>query len=87
MTVDIKFNCPCAARAHFDHRWRHHELNKYLFRAKIQNAFGRGFHLPMKVRLLPTLTGSAEVGHVDFEELGTPENGVVHASLSKLAHD
>jgi hypothetical protein len=51
MTVDIKFNCPCAARADFDHRWRHHELNKYLFLAKIQNAFGRGFHLPMKVRV------------------------------------
>ncbi len=35
-------------------------------------------------RLLPALTGSAKVG---FEELGTPEDGVVHDSVSRLAHD
>jgi len=38
-------------------------------------------------RLLPTLTGSAEVGHAEFDELGTPEDGVVHGSLARLAHD
>jgi hypothetical protein len=32
------------------------------------------------VRLLPVLTGSAKVGRVDFDELGTPEDGVVHDS-------
>ena len=36
-------------------------------------------------RLLPALTGRAKVGHVEFDELGTPENGVVHDCLSKLA--
>ena len=30
------------------------------------------------VRLLPALTGSAKVGRVDFDELGTPEDGVVN---------
>ena len=35
------------------------------------------------VRLLPARTGSAKVGRVDFDELGTPEDGVV----SRLAHD
>ncbi len=39
------------------------------------------------VRLLPALTGSAKVGRVEFDELGTPEDGVVHDSLSRLAHD
>ena len=39
------------------------------------------------VRLLPSLTGSAKVGRVEFDELGTPEDGVVHDSLSRLAHD
>jgi len=39
------------------------------------------------VRLLPSLTGSAKVGRVAFDELGTPEDGVVHDSLSRLAHD
>ncbi len=33
------------------------------------------------VRLLPALTGSAKVGRVEFDELGTPEDGVVHGSL------
>jgi hypothetical protein len=35
------------------------------------------------VRLLPSLTGSAKVGRVEFDELGTAEDGVV----SRLAHD
>lgn len=35
------------------------------------------------VRLLPVLTGSAKVGRTGFDELGTPEDGVV----SRLAHD
>jgi hypothetical protein len=35
------------------------------------------------VRLLPGLTGSAKVGRIEFDELGTPEDGVVHASLSR----
>jgi hypothetical protein len=39
------------------------------------------------LRLLPTLTGSAKVGRVKFDELGTPEDGVVHDSVSRLAHD
>ena len=39
------------------------------------------------LRLLPALTGSANVGRVEFDELGTPEDGVVHDSLSRLAHD
>ena len=29
------------------------------------------------VRLLPALTGSAKVGRIEFDELGTPEDGVV----------
>jgi len=33
------------------------------------------------VRLLPALTGSAKVGRVEFDELGTPEDGDVHGSL------
>jgi hypothetical protein len=39
------------------------------------------------VRLLPTLAGSAKVGRVDFDEFGIPEEGGVHDSLSKPAHD
>ena len=39
------------------------------------------------LRLLPALTGSAKVGRVEFDGLGTPEDGVVHGSLSRLAHD
>jgi hypothetical protein len=39
------------------------------------------------LRLLPALTGNARVRGVDFEELGTPEDGVVHDSLSRLAHN
>ena len=39
------------------------------------------------VHLVPVLTGSAKAGRVAFDELGTPEDGVVHDSLSKLAHD
>ncbi len=35
------------------------------------------------VRLLPAFTGSAKVGRIDFDELGTPEDGVVHDSLSR----
>lgn len=35
------------------------------------------------VRLLPTLTGNAKVGRVEFDELGTPEDGAVHDSLSR----
>src|SRR6266480_7851622 len=34
------------------------------------------------LRLLPALTGNAKVGRIDFDELGTPEDGVVHDSLS-----
>src|SRR6266849_4664860 len=33
------------------------------------------------VRLLPALIGSAKVGRIEFDELGTPEDGVVHGSL------
>jgi uncharacterized protein DUF4382 len=39
------------------------------------------------LRLLPALTGSAKVGRVAFDELGTPEDRVVHDSLPRLAHD
>jgi hypothetical protein len=39
------------------------------------------------VRLLPALTGKAKVRRVPFEELGDPEDGVAHDSLSRLAHD
>ena len=35
------------------------------------------------VCLLPVLTGSAKVGRGDLKELGAPENGVVHDSLSR----
>jgi hypothetical protein len=35
------------------------------------------------VRLLPAFTGSAKVGRIEFDELGTPEDGVVHDSLSR----
>ncbi len=45
------------------------------------------FSASERVRLLPSLTGSAKVGRVEFDELGTPEDGVVHDSLSRLAHD
>ena len=44
---------------------------------------GRVSYLPMTVRLLPVLTGSAKVSLVKFDELGTPEDGVVHDSLSR----
>src|SRR6266571_9245455 len=36
-------------------------------------------------RLHPALTGSAKVGHVEFDELGTPENRIGHDSLPRLA--
>jgi len=39
------------------------------------------------VRPLPALTGNAKVGRVGFDKLGTPEDGVVHASVSRWAHD
>jgi hypothetical protein len=39
------------------------------------------------VRLLPALIGSAKVGRVELNELGTPNDGVVHDSLSRLTHD
>jgi hypothetical protein len=39
------------------------------------------------VRLLPALTRSAKVGRIEFDELGTPEDGVVHDSISRLPHD
>lgn len=39
------------------------------------------------VRLVPSLTGNAKVERVEFDELGTPADGVVHDSLSRLAHD
>ncbi len=39
------------------------------------------------VRLLPALTGGAKVGRIEFDELGTPEDGVVHHSLSGKAHE
>jgi hypothetical protein len=39
------------------------------------------------VRLVPVLTGNAKAGRVAFDELGTPGDGVVHDSLSRLAHD
>jgi len=39
------------------------------------------------LRLLPPLTGNAKVRRVDFEELGTPADGIVHDSLSRLAND
>jgi len=39
------------------------------------------------LRLLPALSGSAKVGRVQFGELGTPEDGVFHDSLSRLDHD
>ncbi len=39
------------------------------------------------VYFFPVLTGSAKVGRGDLKELGTPEDGVVHDPLSKLAHD
>ncbi len=35
------------------------------------------------VRLLPALTGSAKVERVEFDELGTPAGGVIHAPLSR----
>jgi hypothetical protein len=35
------------------------------------------------LRLFPALTGSAKVGRIAFDELGTPEDGVVHDSLSR----
>jgi len=35
------------------------------------------------VRLLPVLNGSAKVGRIEFDELGTPEDGVVQGSLSR----
>jgi hypothetical protein len=39
------------------------------------------------VRLLPTLAGSVKVKRVDFDELGIPEGGGVHDSLSRLTHN
>ncbi len=39
------------------------------------------------LRLLPPLTGNAKVRRVDFEELGTPADGIVHDFLSRLAND
>ncbi len=39
------------------------------------------------VRLLPLLAGSARVSRIELDELGTPEDEVVHDSLSRLAHD
>ena len=39
------------------------------------------------LRLLPALSGSAKVDRVEFDEWGTLEDGVVHDSLSRLAHD
>ncbi len=39
------------------------------------------------VRLLPALIGSAKVGRIEFDELGTPEDRVVHDFLSRLARD
>jgi Domain of unknown function (DUF4382) len=35
------------------------------------------------LRLLPALTGSAKVGRTEFDELGTPEDGVVNDSHSR----
>ncbi len=35
------------------------------------------------VRLMPALTGSAKVGRTEFDELGTPQDGVVNDSLSR----
>jgi len=35
------------------------------------------------LRLFPALTGSAKVGRIAFDELGTPEDGVIHDSLSR----
>jgi hypothetical protein len=35
------------------------------------------------VHLVPSLTGSAKVGRVDFDESGTPEGAIVHAPLSR----
>ncbi len=35
------------------------------------------------VRLLPALTGSAKVGRTEFDELGTPQDGVVNDSRSR----
>ncbi len=35
------------------------------------------------VRLLPAFTGSAKVGRIEFDELGTPEDGLDHDSLSR----
>jgi hypothetical protein len=35
------------------------------------------------VRLLPVLTGSAKVGRIEFDELGTPADRVVHDFLSR----
>jgi hypothetical protein len=32
-------------------------------------------------RLLPALTGGAKVGRVEFDELGTPEDGVVNDTI------
>src|SRR5712692_10169083 len=39
------------------------------------------------LRLLAALSGSAKVGRVELDGLGTTEDGVVHDSLSRLAHD
>jgi hypothetical protein len=39
------------------------------------------------VRLLPALTGSAKVDRIEFDELGTPGDRVVHDPLSRSAHD
>jgi len=39
------------------------------------------------VRLLPVLTGSAEVDRIEFDELGTPEDRVAHDPLLRSAHD
>ncbi len=39
------------------------------------------------LRLVQVLSGNAKAGRVAFGELGTPEDGVVHDSLSRLAHD
>jgi hypothetical protein len=39
------------------------------------------------VRLLPALTGSVHVNRIEFDELGTPGDRVVHDPLLRLAHD
>jgi hypothetical protein len=35
------------------------------------------------MRVLPALTGSAKIVRVEFDDLGTPEDGVVHDSLTR----